>query len=157
MKARSIALFEEMGKVIQHPRCVNCHPRGDRPLQGENGALHQPLVSRGDGGMGSPGMRCTTCHGTENYANVPGHAPWFLAPASMAWEGETIGAICAQLKDPARNGGRSLEEIADHMANDGLVGYGWRAPAHLEPAPGSQPAFGALARAWIDAGAHCPT
>ena len=32
-KARSVALFQEAGKVIQHPRCVNCHPAGDRPLQ----------------------------------------------------------------------------------------------------------------------------
>ena len=33
-EARSIALFTEMGKVIQHPRCLNCHPRTDRPTQG---------------------------------------------------------------------------------------------------------------------------
>ncbi|MFM9829650.1 MAG: Isoquinoline 1-oxidoreductase subunit, partial [Sphingomonas sp.] len=25
--ARSAALFTEMGKVLQHPRCLNCHPR----------------------------------------------------------------------------------------------------------------------------------
>ena len=25
--ARSVALFTEMGKVIQSPRCLNCHPR----------------------------------------------------------------------------------------------------------------------------------
>ena len=31
---RARALFAEIGKVIQHPRCVNCHPRTDRPLQG---------------------------------------------------------------------------------------------------------------------------
>ena len=23
---RSIAIFEETGKVLLHPRCVNCHP-----------------------------------------------------------------------------------------------------------------------------------
>src|SRR5262245_66123515 len=32
---RARALFAEIGKVIQHPRCVNCHPRTERPLQGE--------------------------------------------------------------------------------------------------------------------------
>ena len=31
--ARAQALFTEAGKVIMHPRCVNCHPAGDRPLQ----------------------------------------------------------------------------------------------------------------------------
>ena len=28
--ARSAALFAELGKVLTHPRCVNCHPAGDR-------------------------------------------------------------------------------------------------------------------------------
>ena len=32
--ARSAALFTEAGKVLTSPRCVNCHPAGDRPLQG---------------------------------------------------------------------------------------------------------------------------
>ena len=45
-KARSAALFQEAGKVIQHPRCVNCHPRTDRPLQGDAMQLHQPLELR---------------------------------------------------------------------------------------------------------------
>jgi hypothetical protein len=27
--ARSAALFTEVGKVLTHPRCVNCHPAGD--------------------------------------------------------------------------------------------------------------------------------
>ena len=29
--ARSAAIFMELGKVLTHPRCVNCHPAGDRP------------------------------------------------------------------------------------------------------------------------------
>ena len=31
---RSQALFTELGKVLTHPRCLNCHPVGDRPRQG---------------------------------------------------------------------------------------------------------------------------
>lgn len=83
---RARAMFEELGRVIQHPRCVNCHPRTDRPMQGESGALHQPLVMRGLGGMGRPGMMCNTCHLAENARNVPGNSKWLLAPASMVWE-----------------------------------------------------------------------
>ena len=30
-KQRAIALFTEAGKVILNPRCMNCHPAGDRP------------------------------------------------------------------------------------------------------------------------------
>jgi hypothetical protein len=44
---RSAALFTELGKVLTHPRCVNCHPAGDRPRQGEEGRPHQPPVARG--------------------------------------------------------------------------------------------------------------
>ena len=29
--ARAIALIQEAGKVLQHPRCVNCHPASDTP------------------------------------------------------------------------------------------------------------------------------
>jgi hypothetical protein len=32
---RSAALFTELGKVLTHPRCVNCHPAGDRPRQAD--------------------------------------------------------------------------------------------------------------------------
>ncbi|MGA8816039.1 MAG: Isoquinoline 1-oxidoreductase subunit, partial [Xanthobacteraceae bacterium] len=51
--ARSAALFTEAGKVLTSPRCVNCHPAGDRPLQGETQRLHQPPVARGPDGFGT--------------------------------------------------------------------------------------------------------
>ena len=31
---RSRAIFSEAAKVLTHPRCMNCHPASDRPLQG---------------------------------------------------------------------------------------------------------------------------
>src|SRR5262249_3786862 len=31
--ARSRALFTEAAKVLNSPRCINCHPAGDRPTQ----------------------------------------------------------------------------------------------------------------------------
>ncbi|MCA1416776.1 Isoquinoline 1-oxidoreductase subunit, partial [Bradyrhizobium sp. NBAIM20] len=40
--ARSVALFEEAGRVIEHPRCMNCHPRTDRPTQTEAMRPHTP-------------------------------------------------------------------------------------------------------------------
>jgi hypothetical protein len=156
---RSAALFEEAGKVLQHPRCVNCHPAGDRPLQGADGHLHIPAVQRGDGGMGVAGLRCTTCHGQANYdaAGVPGHPEWHLAPIEMAWEGLTLGQICEQVKDPARNGGKDMAELVEHMAHDSLVGWGWSPGAGREPAPGTQEEFGELIQAWADTGAACPS
>jgi hypothetical protein len=155
---RSVALFQEAGKVLQHPRCVNCHPAGDRPLQGDEARLHIPAVQRGEGGLGVPGLRCTTCHGQANYdaAGVPGHPAWHLAPIEMAWEDRTLGQICEQIKDPARNGGKDMAELVEHMAHDSLVGWGWAPGAGRAPAPGTQQAFGALIEAWAASGAHCP-
>jgi hypothetical protein len=157
-RERSVALFEEAGKVIQHPRCVNCHPAGDRPLQGEDGHPHEPLVVRGADGLGAIGMRCTTCHGPANFdpGGVPGHPLWHVAPIEMAWAGKSLGAICEQIKDPKRNGGKPIKQIVEHMAEDTLVGWGWAPGGNREPAPGTQKEFGELIRAWAETGAACP-
>ena len=53
---RAVALFEEAGKVIMSPRCMNCHPATERPTQTNKMTPHQPLVVRGEGGMGAAGL-----------------------------------------------------------------------------------------------------
>ena len=157
-QARSIALFEEAGKVLQHPRCMNCHPAGERPRQTDQRRLHQPLVVRGKDGHGAPGMACATCHGGANFdpSRVPGNPHWALAPASMAWEGKTLGEICVQLKDPLRNGGRDIAAILKHVTSDSLVLWAWEPGPGRTPAPGSNAEFAKLLAAWADTGAHCP-
>jgi hypothetical protein len=155
--ARSKALFVEASRVLLHPRCVNCHPSDDSPRQGDHGQFHDPPVTRGDD-HGVPGLRCDGCHQDHNLplARVPGAPKWGLAPKSMAWQGRSVGAICAQIKDPTRNGGKTLAQIVEHSAHDPLVAWGW-APGHDRvPAPGTQAAFGALMKAWADNGAVCP-
>ncbi|MBX9910799.1 MAG: Isoquinoline 1-oxidoreductase subunit [Beijerinckiaceae bacterium] len=161
---RSIALFAEAGKVLQHPRCMNCHPATRRPTQAENLHPHVPPMLAGDGGTGAPGLPCSTCHRQENTATlsagittVPGAPHWGLAPASMGWQGRTLGQICEQIKDPGRNGGRSLAQIKSHMAEDHLVGWAWHPGDGREPAPGTQAQFGGLIDAWIATGANCPS
>jgi hypothetical protein len=164
--ARSRALFAEAAKVITHPRCMNCHPAGDRPLQGNDSHLHQPLVVRGDGGHGVPGNQCSACHSEKNFdhragagisfQSIPGHPRWELAPIEMAWEGLSIGDICRQLIDPTRNGGRDLTLLHEHMAKDDLVAWGWNPGTGRDPAPGTQERLGELIKAWIDTGAQCP-
>lgn len=159
---RSAAIFEEMAKVLTHPRCLNCHPVGDRPTQGDEMTPHMPPITRGPENEGPAGLHCTACHGEANRdfvgypGSLPGHAPWHLAPVSMGWQGLAVGEICAQLKDPARNGNRDLEALHEHNATDGLVGWGWEPGTGRTPAPGSQEVFGLLTRAWIDSGAACP-
>jgi hypothetical protein len=156
--ARSAALFTEVAKVLTSPRCVNCHPAGDRPLQGEAHRLHQPPVARGSDGFGTAALRCSTCHQGANFdpTGVPGNPHWHLAPREMAWQDKTAGEICTQIKDPARNGGRSLQEITMHIATDSLVGWAWAPGFGRTPAPGTQKELGALIEAWVKTGAVCP-
>ena len=156
--ARSAAIFTELGKVLTHPRCLNCHPAGDRPRQGDMSRLHQPPVVRGADGFGLPAMRCPICHLQANFdpAGVPGNPIWHLAPREMAWEGKTLGEICAQIKDPARNGNRALAALIEHIGEDHLVGWAWAPGYGRQPAPGTQKEAGALVEAWIKTGAECP-
>ena len=79
-----------------------------------------------------------------------------MAPLSMAWQQKSLAQICAQIKDPARNGGKTLAQIQEHMAHDTLVGWGWHPGGTREPAPGTQEQLGALTAAWIATGAECP-
>jgi hypothetical protein len=144
--------------VIASPRCQNCHPVGERPTQGDDMHPHLPLVVRGKDDMGAIAMRCATCHQAANFepAGVPGHPQWHMAPVEMAWQTKSLGQICEQIKDPDRNGKRSLAQLLDHMAHDDLVGWAWRPGGTRTPAPGTQQQFGALIAAWIQTGAQCP-
>lgn len=161
--ARSRALFTEIGKVLTHPRCMNCHPAGAHPLQGA-GREHNPPVWRADTQTGAIGTTCAQCHTQANvplheaatYKSVPGHPRWGLAPLSMAWEGKSVGDICRQIKDPKLNGGRDLALLHEHIAKDDLVAWGWDPGAGWQPAPGNQETTGKLVQAWIDTGAQCP-
>jgi hypothetical protein len=165
-QARAQALFLEAAKVLMHPRCMNCHPATDRPTQGVDMHVHYPPVLRGDNGGGVPGNTCAACHMESNtrifpddrhpLRSIPGNPRWGLAPIEMAWQGKSPGEICLQLKDPARNGGRDLALLHEHMAKDDLVGWGWQPGEGRDPVPGTQKVFGELIQAWIDAGAACP-
>jgi hypothetical protein len=160
--ARSVALYGEVSRVIESPRCLNCHPATRRPTQGDDLHPHVPYVLAGIEGHGTAGVTCATCHQSANVATfaepatIPGNPRWALAPASMAWQGKSRGDICRQIKDPARNGGHTLAQIHHHMAEDKLVGWAWTPGMGRKPAPGTQAALGDLLTAWIETGAACP-
>jgi hypothetical protein len=157
--ARSVAIFNELGKVLQSPRCLNCHPSGDRPSQGDRMRPHQPPVFRGADGGGLDTMRCTICHKQANFdpARMPGHDPWLLAPREMGWQGRTLAEICVQMRDPDRNGNKSLADLVHHIGDDSLVGWGWHPGYGRTPVPGTQAEAKALVQAWVDTGAACPS
>ena len=159
--ASSRQAFLQVYKVFTSPRCQNCHPAGDSPLQGDDSHLHLQNVKRGKDGHGVYGMRCDTCHQTTNLAGdhmPPGNSKWSLPSPEhkMVFVGRTPAELCRQLKDPKQTGGRSLAQLLDHVSNDDLVGWGWN--------PGDGRAQPSLSRAetvaqmkvWIDGGAACP-
>jgi hypothetical protein len=124
---------------------------------------HTPPVARGPDGMGAPGMQCGTCHGAQNapvrgasIKSVPGNPKWAVAPLAMAWQGQSLGNICRQIKDPGRNGAKTLAQIHAHMAHDELVGWGWAPGDGRAPVPGTQAQFGEIIQAWVETGAACP-
>ena len=48
--ARSVHAFKKVYAVLQSPRCMNCHPSGDIPLQGDDSRLHAMFPKRGADG-----------------------------------------------------------------------------------------------------------
>src|SRR6185369_15153367 len=105
----ALTAFETVRQVLQHPRCQNCHPGGDAPLQGDDGHLHAQNVHRGKDGRGEIGAECTTCHGPSNPPSEygahipPGNAkPWHMPPedTKLVFVGVAPRALCEQIKDP---------------------------------------------------------
>jgi hypothetical protein len=159
--ASSREAFLQVYKVFTSPRCQNCHPSGDSPLQGDDSHPHLQNVKRGKDGRGVYGMRCDTCHQTTNLAGdhmPPGNPKWSLpAPEhKMVFVGRTPAELCRQLKDPKQTAGRSLAQLLEHVSTDDLVGWGWSpGDGRLLP-PLSRADTVAQMKLWIDGGAACP-
>src|SRR5262249_36048028 len=75
-RVAGVTAFETVRGVLQHPRCQNCHPDGDAPLQGYDSHVHMQNVQRGPTGAGMVGEECSTCHGPANPPSEYGvHVP----------------------------------------------------------------------------------
>ncbi len=148
-------LFADIAKVLQHPRCLNCHVAGDTPKQGDDRHDHMPPVKRGPDGRGS-GLTCNVCHQATNDPVAPGAPDWHLAPVSMAWEGLSTGDLCRAVTDTAKNGGRDLNALATHLTSDPIVQWGWEPGGTRKPVPVSKVDFAKLVNAWIASGGACP-
>ncbi len=150
--------FLKIATVLQHPRCLNCHPRGDNPLQGGDNHLHLMKITRGKDDKGAVAARCYACHRDENndVSGVPGAPHWQLAPVSMSWQGLSPGELCAVLKNPQLNGNRGLAELVKHMDEDKLVQWGWNPGKGREPVPIPHAEFVSLLKEWVALGGACP-
>ncbi|MFT3932762.1 MAG: hypothetical protein QM726_04025 [Chitinophagaceae bacterium] len=148
-------------KVLMSPRCMNCHPKGDVPLQGDDSHLHTQGVKRGVDGKGLYALKCANCHQPQNSAGIhmpPGNPNWHLPPANMkmVFEGKTPRELAAQLKDPKRNGNKTLAQLIDHVTNDKLVLGGWSPGDGRTLPPLSHAEFAKNFKEWIDKGAYLP-
>jgi hypothetical protein len=120
-------------------------------------------VVRGADGKGAPGLPCATCHGVTNPppsygARVPPGAPtWHLPPPErkMVFIGLSSGELCRRLKDEKQNGGKNLDALLHHMAEDKLVLWGWNPGAGRAPVSVPHDELVAKLKQWIGAGAPC--
>lgn len=155
--------FDKMMAVLTHKRCVNCHPSGDRPRQGEDSHLHHFGVQRGTNNHGVAALTCASCHQQENnnLSGVPGAPEWSLAPKKMAWEGLSRVDIAQSMLNPLNNGGRSLEETVHHLTEHQLVLWAWNPGLDAEGKPREKPPvpkeeYIKAVKAWAAAGAPIP-
>jgi len=157
----SVKAFMSVYKVLMSPRCMNCHPAGDSPLQGDDSHAHTMNIKRGVDGKGLYAVRCSNCHQNENTPGMhmpPGNPKWGLPPAKMrmVFQGRTPRQLALQILDTKQNGNRNHKQLIDHMANDELVGWGWHPGEGRTLPPMSRPAFAAQVRLWLAKGAYAP-
>jgi hypothetical protein len=162
--AAGVAAFATVQKVLQHPRCQNCHIPGDSPLQFDAGLPHAQAVVRGPDGKGAPGLPCATCHAKANPpASYGPHAPpgapnWALPPPDhkMAWIGLPPRQLCERLKDKVFNGDRDFDALTKHVSEDGLVLWGWNPGGERAPVSVAHDEFVRQFKIWATAGGPCP-
>ena len=155
--------FDRIMSVLTHPRCMNCHPSDNIPMQGLDGHMHYFSISGGEDGEGFASLKCFSCHQDKNNPNsgVPGAPHWKLAPPSMGWQGLSKSEIARSLLDPERNGNRDREELIRHLTEDSLVLWAWNpgttATGKLrETPPVSFEAFRKAVHQWFDNGNPIP-
>jgi hypothetical protein len=156
----SVKAFKEVYKVLMSPRCMNCHPSGDIPLQGDDSHLHAMLPKRGRDGKGVYAMKCSNCHQPTNIAGLnkpPGHPNWHLPPSNMkmVFQGRTPEQLAKQLVNPKTNGNKTLAQLIAH-ADDGLVKAGWNPGEGRTVPPLTHEEFKKAWITWLKTGAYAP-
>jgi len=157
----SVKAFMQVYSVLTSPRCMNCHPSGDVPLQGDNSQLHTMAPQRGTDGKGVYAMKCSNCHQATNAPGVhtpPGNPKWQLPPADMKmiFQGRTPHQLAKQIMDPKTNGHKNREQLIAH-ADDGLVLTGWNPGEGRTLPPMSHADFKKAWITWITTGGYAPS
>lgn len=156
---QSIAAFGEVYKVLMSPRCMNCHPAGDVPLQGDDSHIHTMLPKRGKDGKGVSAMKCANCHQATAIPGPntpPANPKWALPPADMkmVFEGKSPRELALQIMDYNQNGHKTKERLIEHV-RDTLVKAGWTMEGRTLP-PLSYVEFVKAWDTWINTGGVAP-
>ena len=109
-------------QVLMHPRCMNCHPSGESPLQGDDSHVHMQNVKRGADGQGKYALKCANCHQDTNLpgANMPpGNPTWHLPRKDMplVFQGKSPRELADKLKDA----GVFAKVVAAEGTNHGTI------------------------------------
>jgi hypothetical protein len=156
----SLKAFADVYKVLMSPRCMNCHPSGDVPLQGDDSHPHTMTPTRGVDGKGVYAMKCTSCHQPANTPGLhtpPGNPTWHLPPADMkmVFQGRTPGELAKQLLNRKMNGNKTIDQLIEH-ADDDLVVWGWEPGEGRTKPPLTHEEFKKAWITWLETGAYAP-
>lgn len=170
-KAQGLAAWQRIEAVVTHPRCTNCHVGPDNVPRWANGSQDQARphgmgINAGPSRKGRETVPCSRCHATSTapniYSHIPPHVgvPWQLAPVEFAWFGKSGAEICAQLRDPRRNGGRDSAGLVEHLRQDalanGFIPWAWNPGGGREAPPGTFEDHVKDVATWGAAGQPCP-
>ena len=149
-RQEGLEAWARIHEVVSHPRCSNCHagpdnrPMWSGPSYGK-ARFHGMNINAGESRIGAEAIACATCHTTlsnarENANTMPHAAPrvaadWRMAPVEAHWFGRSGVEICNQLRDPERNGGRTYQELAEHLDHDVILHWAWSPGGNREAAP----------------------
>ena len=156
----SVKAFMKVYKVLMSPRCMNCHPAGDAPMQGDDSRVHTMDVVRGPDGKGLYAAKCSNCHQPANVPGLhtpPGNPKWQLPPANMkmVFQGKSARQLALQIMNYNLNGHKNREQLIEH-ARDTLVKSGWNMGEGRTPPPMDYSAFVSVWDTWIKKGGYAP-
>lgn len=170
-RAEGLKAWKRIEAVVTHPRCANCHVDAKAiPVWSPSGEgkdrVHGMNIHAGMSRIGAEGLRCSTCHMTSTQPNDLAPAPlragidWQLAPVDFIWYGKSGAEICAQLKNPKRNGGRDAVALLAHLRHDellsGFIPRAWQPGAGRATPPGTFEQHVKDMAMWGAAGQPCP-
>ncbi len=170
-RAEGLQAWTRIEAVVTHPRCANCHVDANAvPIwtpAGESLArVHGMNIHGGESRIGAEKLPCATCHVTSTLPNEPAPAPlhdgidWQLAPVEFIWFGKSGAEICAQMKDPERNGGRDAVGLLEHLRHDaslsGFIPRAWAPGEGRSTPPGTFEDHVRDIALWGAAGQPCP-